>query len=53
MKAYKTKEVIQLLLEDGWYQLKSRKTSGDHFQFKHPNKPGKVTVNGALNKEMD
>lgn len=43
MKAYKVIEVINLLKQDGWYLAY---TKGDHRQFKHPTKPGKVTVRG-------
>lgn len=50
MKVYKVKEVIKLLEADGWY-LHSIK--GDHRQFKHPKKSGKVTVRGHLNDEVD
>ncbi len=39
----KVREVIDLLEEDGWYLVK---TKGSHRQFKHPTKPGKVTVSG-------
>ena len=46
MNAYKTKEVIKMLEEDGWYHFT---TKGDHRQFKHPTKKGKVTVNGPMN----
>ena len=37
----KTREIIKLLEEDGWYQVKSK---GGHRQFKHPTKSGRVTV---------
>lgn len=43
MKQYKVSDIIRMLLEDGWY-LHSQK--GSHRQFKHPEKTGKVTVNG-------
>ena len=43
MKRYKVKEVIRLLEEDGWYLVT---TVGDHRQFKHPTKKGRVTVRG-------
>jgi predicted RNA binding protein YcfA (HicA-like mRNA interferase family) len=36
-----SRAVIRMLEEDGWRHVK---TVGDHFQFKHPSKPGKVTV---------
>lgn len=39
----KVREVIALLEEDGWFLVK---TKGSHRQFKHPTKPGKVTVSG-------
>ncbi|MDZ4877498.1 MAG: hypothetical protein CLLPBCKN_006933 [Chroococcidiopsis cubana SAG 39.79] len=37
----KVKNLIRLLAEDGWYQIGIK---GSHHQFKHPLKPGKVTV---------
>ena len=46
MKRYKVREVIKLLEMDGWY-LDYWK--GDHRQFRHPVKKGKVTVNGKFN----
>lgn len=49
MKNYKPKEVIELLLKDGWVQVGCK---GSHRQFRHPTKPGKVTVNGKLNKPL-
>lgn len=43
MRRYKVKDVLDLLEDDGWY-LETIK--GDHRQYKHPSKKGKVTVNG-------
>ena len=43
-----SKEIIRRLTEDGWQHVK---TTGDHFQFRHPEKPGKVTVPHPV-KEM-
>ncbi|WP_421846398.1 type II toxin-antitoxin system HicA family toxin [Marinomonas sp.] len=37
----KSREVIQMLVEDGWYEVRVK---GSHVQFKHPNKKGTVTV---------
>lgn len=37
-----TREVIARLVVDGWFVV--RKGPGDHVQFKHPQKPGRVTV---------
>jgi len=39
----KVREVIRLLTDDGWYLAATR---GSHRQFKHPTKPGRVTVAG-------
>ncbi|NCC56434.1 MAG: type II toxin-antitoxin system HicA family toxin [Synergistales bacterium] len=36
-----SKEVIRQLEAEGWYLLK---VEGSHHHFKHPTKPGKVTV---------
>ena len=41
MKKYKVKDVLQMLKKDGWYLAR---TKGDHRQFKHPSKPGTVTI---------
>lgn len=41
MKSYSSREVIQMLLADGWYEVNC---VGDHHQFKHPSKKGRVTV---------
>lgn len=39
----KVRDIIALLLADGWYLAR---THGDHRQFKHPTKKGLVTVSG-------
>ena len=41
MRSYSSREVIQFLSADGWQEVSC---SGDHHQFKHPTKPGKVTL---------
>ena len=41
MNSYSGGEVIKILREDGWYEVSCK---GDHHQFKHPSKTGKVTV---------
>lgn len=41
MKSYSSREVIQMLLADGWYEVNC---VGDHHQFKHPTKKGRVTI---------
>lgn len=50
MKSYKVREVIKLLLNDGWYLVN---TVGDHRQFKHPTRKGKVTVRGHENEVLN
>lgn len=42
MKSYSSREVIKMLKADGWYELEGH--GGDHRQFKHPVKKGRVTV---------
>ena len=51
MKRFKTKEIVRMLLDDGWYELK--RTGGDHRQFKHPTKKGRVTINGKPNEAVE
>ncbi|HYP53438.1 MAG TPA: type II toxin-antitoxin system HicA family toxin [Pyrinomonadaceae bacterium] len=45
----KVKEVIKELEQDGWYVAR---TKGSHRQFKHPSKPGTVTVSGRPNVDV-
>lgn len=45
----KVGEVIKLLRRDGWYRVPSR---GGHRQFKHPTKPGRVTVSGKASDDL-
>ena len=51
MKRYKTKELIRLLEDDGGFEIK--RTAGDHRQFKHPVKKGRVTVRGKPNETVE
>lgn len=41
MKSYSSREVIQMLKADGWYEVN---VVGSHHQFKHPTKKGRTTV---------
>ena len=50
MHKYKVKEVIRMLIDDGWVEMY---TKGDHRQFKHPTKKGKVTVRGKPNETLN
>lgn len=50
MKVLKVNEIIKRLQDDGWFLYRHNGTS--HRQFKHPNKPGKVTVNGKPSADI-
>lgn len=45
----KVRELLKLLADDGWYPARTR---GSHQQFKHPTKPGLVTVVGKPSDEI-
>jgi predicted RNA binding protein YcfA (HicA-like mRNA interferase family) len=45
----KVSEVLRLLSDDGWLIVATR---GSHRQFKHPSKPGRVTVPGKPSDEL-
>lgn len=45
----KVREVIRILEQEGWVLVVTR---GSHRQFKHPTKPGRVTVSGNLGDDM-
>ena len=45
----KVREVIKIIEKDGWSLVTIR---GDHRQYKHPTKKGKVTVSGALGVDI-
>lgn len=38
-----------MIEKDGWYLIKTR---GDHRQFKHQSKSGRVTISGNLGRDM-
>lgn len=46
MKIY---EILAMLKDDGWYLVA---TKGSHRQFKHPTKPGRVTVPGKPSDDV-
>ena len=43
-------DVLDLLKRDGWYLVA---TKGSHRQFKHPAKPGRVTVAGKSSDDLE
>ena len=50
MRRYKVIEVIRMLEKDGWEYCYSK---GDHRQFRHAEKRGKVTVRGKDSDTLD
>lgn len=50
MKTLKVREILKMLGAEGWILIKTR---GDHRQFKHPKKTGKVTIAGKPNDDVD
>jgi predicted RNA binding protein YcfA (HicA-like mRNA interferase family) len=45
----KVREVIALVEADGWVLVNMR---GDHRQYKHLSKPGRVTISGHRNDDV-
>jgi predicted RNA binding protein YcfA (HicA-like mRNA interferase family) len=47
--AVNVREVVAMIEADGWYQARQR---GSHRQFKHPTKPGLVTIAGKPGDDL-
>ena len=45
----KIRDVIKMIESDGWYLVV---TKGSHRQYKHPSKPGRVTIAGHPSDEL-
>jgi len=45
----KVRDVIKLIETDGWYMVYQK---GSHRQFKHPTRPGRVTIAGHPNDDL-
>lgn len=45
----KVRDVIKMIEDDGWYMVV---TKGDHRQYKHRIKPGRVTIAGHLGDDL-
>jgi len=45
----KVREVIRKLEDGGWYLVGTR---GSHHQYKHPTRPGRVTIAGHPNDDL-
>src|SRR5438067_1782952 len=46
----KVRQIIKLIEAEGWYRIKAK---GGHRQYKHPVKPGRVTVPGKMSADLD
>lgn len=46
----KLRDLLALLAEDGWIY---KNTEGDHHQYVHPVKPGRVTLRGDRGDDME
>jgi predicted RNA binding protein YcfA (HicA-like mRNA interferase family) len=49
MEAMKVRNLLRLLADDGWHLARTR---GSHQQFRHPVKPGLVTVAGKPSHDV-
>ncbi|MGB7916555.1 MAG: type II toxin-antitoxin system HicA family toxin [Rhodomicrobium sp.] len=45
----KVRDAIKLIKDDGWRLVATR---GSHRQFKHPRKPGRVTIAGKASDDL-
>ena len=45
----KVRDVIKMIEADGWYLVA---TKGSHRQYKHPTKPGRVTIAGHPSHDL-
>ena len=45
----KVRDAIRLVEQDGWSLVRTR---GSHRQYRHPDKPGTVTIAGKLNDDL-
>ena len=45
----KVRDIIKLIENDGWFLVK---IEGSHRQYKHDEKPGRVTIAGKMNHDL-
>ena len=45
----KVREVLKMIQVDGWFLVATR---GSHRQYKHPSKPGRVTIAGKPSDDL-
>ena len=43
-------DLIKIVEKDGWVKIRQK---GSHLQFKHPNKPGKVTIPHEITRNIE
>jgi predicted RNA binding protein YcfA (HicA-like mRNA interferase family) len=48
--AVRIRDVVKRLKKEGWVLVRQ---SGSHMQFKHPTKPGRVTIAGHPADQLD
>ena len=48
-KGLKVRAAIRMIAEDGWYPVVTR---GSHRQYKHPARPGGVTLSGKMSEDI-
>ena len=49
MRNIKVREIVKMIEADGWFLVD---TGGSHRQYKHPSKPGRVTIAGNLGHSL-
>lgn len=49
MKIWKVNEIIKHVERDGWYFARQK---GSHRAYRHPTKPGTVTIPGKLSDDV-
>jgi predicted RNA binding protein YcfA (HicA-like mRNA interferase family) len=47
----KVREALRINEDDGWIQVKATSGTG-HRQYKHPMKPGRVTISGKMSDDL-
>jgi predicted RNA binding protein YcfA (HicA-like mRNA interferase family) len=45
----KVRDIIKLIERDGWYRVPAK---GGHRQYKHPTKPGRITIAGRPSHDL-
>lgn len=48
----KVRALIKIIEADGWREIKTGLSAGDHRQYKHATKKGKVTIDGKKSEDV-